>query len=224
MTKNGPPPGWLEAAAGAGPGLGAQHRPRAPRTGFTTRSLLFPSAAHAWVRGVPPRVGWTEELTEPRGECRRVVGHRWDADSHRARRCLARNQVPFAWYDLEVNAEAHRLLEGRGLYYGADATEAALCAGKDVAVVGGGNSAGQAALHRARAARLPADRARPWAAGPSPTATDRDAIPTCSRPACPGCSPPATFANRSMKRVASAVGEGATAIALIHQYLQRGDQ
>jgi thioredoxin reductase (NADPH) len=30
--------------------------------------------------------------------------------------------------------------------------------------------------------------------------------------------------NRSMKRVASAVGEGATAIALIHQYLQRGDQ
>jgi thioredoxin reductase (NADPH) len=41
-----------------------------------------------------------------------------------------------------------RLL-GRGLYYGAGASEAPLCAGEDVLVVGGGNSAGQAVMHLA---------------------------------------------------------------------------
>lgn len=40
----------------------------------------------------------------------------------------------------------------------------------------------------------------------------------------PGVFAAGDVRNRSMKRVASAVGEGATAIALIHQYLQRGDQ
>jgi thioredoxin reductase (NADPH) len=34
-----------------------------------------------------------------------------------------------------------------GVYYGAGSSEAALCAGEDVFVVGGGNSAGQAAMH-----------------------------------------------------------------------------
>jgi thioredoxin reductase (NADPH) len=36
--------------------------------------------------------------------------------------------------------------EGAGVYYGATAMEAQLCAGREVAVVGGGNSAGQAAV------------------------------------------------------------------------------
>ncbi|MEM6454886.1 MAG: FAD-dependent oxidoreductase [Acidobacteriota bacterium] len=36
---------------------------------------------------------------------------------------------------------------GRGVYYGAGASEAPLCVGKTVYVVGGGNSAGQAAMH-----------------------------------------------------------------------------
>jgi thioredoxin reductase (NADPH) len=39
---------------------------------------------------------------------------------------------------------------GAGLYYGAGASEAALCAGHQVVVVGGGNSAAQAVLHLAR--------------------------------------------------------------------------
>jgi thioredoxin reductase (NADPH) len=46
----------------------------------------------------------------------------------------------------------HRLL-GAGLYYGAAASEAPLCHDEDVVVVGGGNSAGQAALHLATYAR-----------------------------------------------------------------------
>src|SRR5260370_838670 len=44
-------------------------------------------------------------------------------------------------------------LLGRGLYYGAGASEAPLCGGEDVYVVGGGNSAGQAVMHLAKYAR-----------------------------------------------------------------------
>jgi len=43
--------------------------------------------------------------------------------------------------------------EGAGLHYAATAMEARLCAGEEVAVVGGGNSAGQAAIFLAREAR-----------------------------------------------------------------------
>jgi thioredoxin reductase (NADPH) len=41
-------------------------------------------------------------------------------------------------------------LTGRGVYYGSAATEAAACAGHEVYVVGGANSAGQAAVHFSR--------------------------------------------------------------------------
>ena len=44
-------------------------------------------------------------------------------------------------------------LIGRGLYYGAGASEAPLCDGEDVYVIGGGNSAGQAVMHLAKHAR-----------------------------------------------------------------------
>jgi thioredoxin reductase (NADPH) len=44
-------------------------------------------------------------------------------------------------------------LEGLGVYYGASTTEAQACASKDVFVVGGGNSAGQATLYFADHAR-----------------------------------------------------------------------
>jgi len=43
--------------------------------------------------------------------------------------------------------------EGAGVYYGATPTEAELCVGEDVAVVGGGNAAGQAAVFLASTAR-----------------------------------------------------------------------
>ncbi len=42
---------------------------------------------------------------------------------------------------------------GAGMYYGAGASEAMLCGGEHVFVVGGGNSAGQAAMHFSRYAR-----------------------------------------------------------------------
>jgi thioredoxin reductase (NADPH) len=49
-------------------------------------------------------------------------------------------------------ADLHRF-EGRGVYYSAAFLEAALCTGEDVMIVGGGNSAGQAAVFLARYAR-----------------------------------------------------------------------
>ncbi|WP_432057507.1 FAD-dependent oxidoreductase [Streptomyces sp. bgisy022] len=44
-------------------------------------------------------------------------------------------------------------LTGRGVYYGSALTEAAACRGEDVYIVGGANSAGQAAMHLARGAK-----------------------------------------------------------------------
>jgi thioredoxin reductase (NADPH) len=44
-------------------------------------------------------------------------------------------------------------LTGRGIFYGSALTEAASCAGQDVYIVGGANSAGQAAVYLARAAK-----------------------------------------------------------------------
>lgn len=43
-------------------------------------------------------------------------------------------------------------LEGNGIYYAATAMEAGLCAAQDVVVIGGGNSAGQAAVYLSRTA------------------------------------------------------------------------
>jgi thioredoxin reductase (NADPH) len=46
-----------------------------------------------------------------------------------------------------------RQFEGQGVYYGATHMEAQLCEGEEAAVVGGGNSAGQAAVYLAQTAR-----------------------------------------------------------------------
>lgn len=43
--------------------------------------------------------------------------------------------------------------EGQGVYYGATYMEAQLCAAEDIVVVGGGNSAGQAAVYMSQSAR-----------------------------------------------------------------------
>ena len=50
----------------------------------------------------------------------------------------------------KLNLPNEDRFSGQGVYYGAGSSEAALCAGQHVFVVGGGNSAGQAALHFAK--------------------------------------------------------------------------
>ena len=47
----------------------------------------------------------------------------------------------------------HQKFEGAGVYYGATFVEAQLCGGEEVIVVGGGNSAGQAAVFLAQTAK-----------------------------------------------------------------------
>jgi thioredoxin reductase (NADPH) len=44
----------------------------------------------------------------------RVVGHRWSDRSHNIKNFLARNYVPYRWYDLERDEEAQRLQELAG--------------------------------------------------------------------------------------------------------------
>lgn len=51
-----------------------------------------------------------------------------------------------------IERPALEALVGRGVYYGASISEAGSVIGEDVFVIGGGNSAGQAALHLARSA------------------------------------------------------------------------
>ena len=53
----------------------------------------------------------------------------------------------------QLDAPGAEALTGRGVFYGAALTEAISCAGEDVYIVGGANSAGQAALHFARRSR-----------------------------------------------------------------------
>jgi thioredoxin reductase (NADPH) len=53
----------------------------------------------------------------------------------------------------ELDAPGAARLKGRGVYYGAAATEAGHCTGKDVFIVGGANSAGQAAVFFSGVAR-----------------------------------------------------------------------
>jgi thioredoxin reductase (NADPH) len=53
----------------------------------------------------------------------------------------------------ELDAEGVERFRGAGVYHAAMATDAERCRGEDVIVVGGGNSAGQAAVHLASRAR-----------------------------------------------------------------------
>ena len=52
-----------------------------------------------------------------------------------------------------LSLNGYEAFEGRGIYYAATAIEAGLCEGEEVIVIGGGNSAGQAAVYMSRNAR-----------------------------------------------------------------------
>jgi thioredoxin reductase (NADPH) len=53
----------------------------------------------------------------------------------------------------ELDSPGAKALTGRGVYYGSAATEAPNCTGRDVYIVGGANSAGQAAVFFSRTAK-----------------------------------------------------------------------
>ena len=91
-------------------------------------------------------------LTCPRGDDDRGAGYELELDHGPAVRtrtvvlaCGAR------WRTLDV--ENCKYFEGRGIHYAATAVEADLCRDREVVVVGGGNSAGQAAVYLSRHAK-----------------------------------------------------------------------
>jgi thioredoxin reductase (NADPH) len=53
----------------------------------------------------------------------------------------------------KLNVPGADRLQGRGVYYGSAMTEAMACRGEDVYIIGGANSAGQAAMHISKYAR-----------------------------------------------------------------------
>jgi thioredoxin reductase (NADPH) len=83
---------------------------------------------------------------------RRAVGLRSDGEHHvvtlddgtelYSRAVLLTMGVSFRWLDIPGCAP----LVGAGIYYGAATAEASACGGQDIYILGGGNSAGQAAL------------------------------------------------------------------------------
>ena len=76
----------------------------------------------------------------------RGVGYLADGTKIVARACVCATGVEYRRLGLP-NEER---FQGAGVYYGAGASEASLCGREQVFIVGGGNSAGQAALHLAR--------------------------------------------------------------------------
>jgi len=91
----------------------------------------------------------TREVTglEVRGSARRVKFA--DGSFIDARTVLLATGVSYR----QLHAPGLGELTGRGVYYGSALTEAAACQGQDVYIVGGANSAGQAALYLSRNAK-----------------------------------------------------------------------
>ncbi len=115
--------------------------------GVSGAHLAFRSFQQAWAFGTEYSFMRSVESLGTDGELRTVsMG---DGSLVRSRSVVIATGVDYrrlAVPELEA-------LVGRGVYYGAAVSEAPSMEGEDVYVVGGGNSAGQAALHLARYAR-----------------------------------------------------------------------
>ena len=85
---------------------------------------------------------------EASGSARRRAVRRRQRDRRAHRRPRDRRLLPAAG-----GARASAELTGRGVFYGSALTEAPSCAGQDVYIVGGANSAGQAAVYFSRHAK-----------------------------------------------------------------------
>ncbi|HKA67800.1 MAG TPA: FAD-dependent oxidoreductase [Actinomycetes bacterium] len=101
----------------------------------------------AWVFGT--RFLFMEEVVELRSEGRWNVLTTADGEQARARAVVLATGVSYR----RIGVPGLEALTGTGVFYGASVSEARALAGTDVFVVGGGNSAGQAAMHLARYAR-----------------------------------------------------------------------
>ncbi|MDP3893080.1 FAD-dependent oxidoreductase [Nocardioides sp.] len=115
--------------------------------GVSGAHLAFRSFHQAWMFGTEFRFMRQVDGLEHEGELHRVTMS--DGSEVRARSVIIANGVDYR----RLGVPELEALVGRGVYYGAAVSEAPSMAGQQACVVGGGNSAGQAALHLARYAQ-----------------------------------------------------------------------
>ncbi|MBD3160830.1 MAG: SidA/IucD/PvdA family monooxygenase [Candidatus Eisenbacteria bacterium] len=115
--------------------------------GVTGAELAQRAYQQAWVFGTCFLL--MKRVVELRIEGDRHVLSISDGTEATARGVILATGVSYARLGIPALEE----LTGSGVFYGASAAEAQQLAGQDVYVVGGGNSAGQAAMHLARYAR-----------------------------------------------------------------------
>jgi thioredoxin reductase (NADPH) len=117
--------------------------------GVSGRQLAELAYEQAWVFGA--QFAFMQEATGLRREGERIIVGLSDFPEVEARAVVLAGGVAYRW--LEVEDLEALALSGAGVFYGSTATEAPATAGREVFVVGGANSAGQAALHLADYAR-----------------------------------------------------------------------
>jgi len=116
--------------------------------GVSGTHLAFRSFQQAWAFGAE-FLFFREAVALSAGDDGEQVLALSDGTSVRSRATVVATGAAYRRLDIP----ALEALVGRGVYYGAAVTEAPAVAGRPVFVVGGGNSAGQAALHLAKYAR-----------------------------------------------------------------------
>ncbi|HVY95655.1 MAG TPA: FAD-dependent oxidoreductase [Solirubrobacterales bacterium] len=117
--------------------------------GISGRRLAEAAYEQAWVFGA--RFVFMQKVTGLSRDGSRIDVGLSDFPDVSARAVILAAGV--AYRRLDVDGLEALALNGAGVFYGGPATEAPAMAGRDVFVVGGANSAGQAALHLAEYAR-----------------------------------------------------------------------
>jgi thioredoxin reductase (NADPH) len=117
--------------------------------GVSGRQLAERAYEQAWVFGA--QFAFVQHATGLRAEGDRILVSLSDFDEVAARAVVLATGA--AYRRLEVDELEALAARGAGVFYGSTATEAPAMLGRDVFVVGGANSAGQAALHLAEYAR-----------------------------------------------------------------------
>ncbi len=115
--------------------------------GLSGRRLAQQAYEQAWVFGA--QFVFMQRITQLEREHERLVVSLSDSGRVAARAVVLATGASYR----RLGVPALEELNGAGVYYGGTASEAPAMAGEDVYVVGGANSAGQAALHLARYAR-----------------------------------------------------------------------
>src|SRR5262249_22808860 len=115
--------------------------------GISGRHLARHAYEQAWIFGA--RFAFMQRVTELSRNDERLVITLADTGPVRARAVLLATGAAYR----RLGVPALEELTGAGVYYGSPASEAPAMVGREVYVLGGANSAGQAALYLARYAR-----------------------------------------------------------------------